>query len=253
MSAAHILVVGGTRGIGLAVSRAFLAAGSKVTLLARRAPEAPDLKDCAFVAADLMRPQELPERLASVAPLDGLVALQRYRGEGDDWEGEWALSLGSSRQLLEHFGRSAHPGAGAVLVSSLAGRMVAPEQPLSYHVAKAGMEQMVRYYAATLGQGNLRVNGVALGAVLKEGSSAFYEQHPELTEIYARITPLGRMGRAEEVARAIRFLVSAEASFITGQILTVDGGLSLLMQEALARRVSPATRDMSVTRSGAKP
>ena len=62
-----------------------------------------------------------------------------------------------------------------------------------------------------------------------------------LQALYQRITPLGRMGTAKEVAKAIAFLCGPEASFITGQDLTVDGGLSLMLQDTLAREVAGIT------------
>jgi len=109
---------------------------------------------------------------------------------------------------------------------------------VSYHVAKAALSQMVRYYAVALGPLGIRVNCVSPGTIMKEEAQSFYAAHPELWELYGRIIPLGRMGSAGEVARAIAFLCSPEAGYITGQELVVDGGLSVQWQESVARRAS---------------
>lgn len=251
----HALVVGGTRGIGLAVTRAFLAAGHRVTALARRPCEDPAFGPggATFLAADLSDPEAagraLDGLLAATGAPDATVFLQRRRGPGEDWEAEFTLALAATRVLLDRIGAAAAPDRdrGVVLVGSSAGRQVAPEQDLPYHLAKAALEQMDRFYAVRLGPRGLRVNAVALGTVLKQESRSFYEGQPELAGLYAGLSPLGRMGTAEEVARAILFLCGPGASWITGQTLAVDGGASLLTAEALARRSSPL-RDLSVTR-----
>lgn len=97
---------------------------------------------------------------------------------------------------------------------------------------------MVRYYAVTLGPRRIRVNSVSPGTVLKDESKDFYLKNEQLYNLYKGIIPLGRMGTAEEVANVVAFLCSSKASFITGQNIVVDGGLSLIWQETLARKVA---------------
>jgi NAD(P)-dependent dehydrogenase (short-subunit alcohol dehydrogenase family) len=125
-----------------------------------------------------------------------------------------------------------------VVVGSIGAESILDEQPVGYHVAKAGMQQMVRYYALPLGHLGIRVNSVAPSTVLKERSKEFYLAHPELTGLYDSINPLGRMGTSQDVIDAIAFLCSSRASFITGQDLVVDRGASLRAPESLARRVA---------------
>lgn len=234
----HALVVGGTRGIGRAVTRRLVADGHVVTVLGRRTPveaddpsvrvRAVDLADAAALA------RTLDEALEAEGPVSAAVLLQRFRGDGDAWEGELDVSLTATRTIVERLRGAFVPGGGAiVLVSSQASRLVAADQPVGYHVGKAGLRQMARYYAVALGPAGVRVNCVTPGAVLKEESAQAFLADPASGAIRAA-TPLGRIATAADVAAVVALLCSDDAAFVTGQDLAVDGGLSLLMQETLA-------------------
>jgi NAD(P)-dependent dehydrogenase (short-subunit alcohol dehydrogenase family) len=190
-----------------------------------------DLTDAALLSVTLR------EIVQQRGPLTNLVFVQRFRGETDPWQGELNVSLTATRTIIETLcGHFASHGAGSiVMVCSSASHLVADEQPVGYHVGKAALRQMARYYAVALGPRGIRVNCVTPGTVLKAESRAFYMRNKPLQHLYRRITPLGRMGTAEEIAGVIAFLCSPAASFVTGQDIAVDGGLSLLWQESLAR------------------
>jgi NAD(P)-dependent dehydrogenase (short-subunit alcohol dehydrogenase family) len=126
-------------------------------------------------------------------------------------------------------------------VSSAASKVVAAEQGPGYHVAKAGLDQLARYYAVVLGQKGIRVNVVSPGTVLKPENRDFYLGNERLQTLFKKVVPLGRMGTAQEVAEVIDFLGGPKASFITGQTLLVDGGVNLLSTETLARTLSDQT------------
>jgi len=242
MKTPHSLIVGGTRGIGRALTHQLAEESHNLSVVSRRAPEAVASTKVSYFAADLSQPQGVldlvRESIRVQGPLTGAVFLQRFRGEGDSWEGELRTTLTATKFLIENLVDDFGPDGGAiVLVSSNAGRYVARNQPLSYHVAKAGLNQMMRYYAAVLGKRGIRVNAVSPCTVLKEESQRFYLENEKLQELYHTITPLGRMGTATEVAQAIAFLLGSQASFVTGQELYVDGGMSLLLHDAMAREV----------------
>jgi NAD(P)-dependent dehydrogenase (short-subunit alcohol dehydrogenase family) len=197
-----------------------------------------------YWSVDLLKPGSWVSVLDDVVrrngPLSNLIFLQRYKKKEDSWEGEIGTSLTATKCIIEYLVDKFEKGTiGAiVLVSSAASRVIADEQPVGYHVAKAGIQQLCRYYAVVLGRKRIRVNTVTPGTILKPENREFYLRNPKLQKCFRQLIPLGRMGTAEEVAGVIAFLCSAKASFITGQDILVDGGVSLLAQETLARRLT---------------
>jgi NAD(P)-dependent dehydrogenase (short-subunit alcohol dehydrogenase family) len=254
-SRAHTLVIGGSKGIGRTLVRSLAGDGQAVSVISRSKPAG--LGGLPLVeswTADVADASALDTALAAVSsargPVSGAVLLQRYRGDGDDWAGELATSLTATRSVLEwvgEHGQFSGAGTAVVVIGSAAGAFIASEQPVSYHVAKAGITQMVRYYAVALGPKGVRVNSISPGTIVKEESQSFYESNPELERLYRDIIPLGRMGTARDVADLAMFLLSDRASFLTGQNIVLDGGVSLHWHEALARRVSPL-KDLNVAR-----
>jgi NAD(P)-dependent dehydrogenase (short-subunit alcohol dehydrogenase family) len=239
MSERHAIVIGGTRGIGLATARRLTDDWTSVSVIGRSQP-ADTGGRIRWCKADAMDAQALVAALDEAAAANGtpgaLVLMQRYRGDGDAWTGEIAATLTGSKAAIEWAGARMRPGGGAIVaVTSVASAHIVSEQPVSYHVGKAGLAHMVRYYAATLGAHGIRVNAVAPGTTVKDEARAYYDSHPEIGELFSRIVPLGRMGTSRDVAEAVAFLAGDRASFITGQEISVDGGVSLLGQEALAR------------------
>jgi len=241
--AQHVVILGGSSPLGLACAHTFASSGKFVSIVCSSANTALDLQadEIQVYKYDLEQLDSLSTFFSQLqsecGEVTNLVFFQRYRGSGDLWKGEYSVSLRATQILIDEFSAQSSQvnGRSIVIISSPAATNVALEQPLSYHVAKAALSQMVRYYAVALGPVGIRVNGVQPAIVFKTRAAVFYEQHPELVQLYERITPLGRMGIPEDIANAVMFLCSHSADFITGQILTVDGGLSLHEAASLSR------------------
>jgi NAD(P)-dependent dehydrogenase (short-subunit alcohol dehydrogenase family) len=234
-----MLVIGGTRGLGRELVSHFVQQGSRVSVIGRSVPErkrrgvrywAVDVRDETSLQATLDHVLEATGRINS------LVLFQRYRGSDDPWIGELETSLTATKTIVESLAQQFAEGEKSiVVVSSVNATLVAPYLPLGYHVAKAALIQMVRYWAIALGPAGIRVNSVSPGTVLKAESQDFFLENRDLRAFYEQITPLRRFGHASEVAQVIAFLCGNAASFVTGQDIVVDGGISLQWQESLAR------------------
>lgn len=255
----HSLIIGGTRGIGRALVRALAGKGRNVSVIGKHAPEKKDLKmpRVHYWTTNLLSQKNIEKVLTRIisrnGKLDNVVFFQRYRGTGDKWKNDIGISLTATKHIIEHLiDKFDVQGERSIaIVSSLLSRYVGSEQPVSYHVVKAALEQMARFYAVSLGHQMIRVNGVSLGTILKEESQNFYIKNKKLYDFYKAIIPLGRMGTSKNIADVIMFLCSNKASFITGQTIIVDGGVSLQSQESLARQLTPF-RDLNVVRQSRK-
>lgn len=238
-SAEHAILVGASKGIGREVAASFLRSGADVTILSRTVPT--HLDGAVHIEVDLSDLDGVSEVAAALAgdrpPFHNLVFLQRMRGEADDdlLRRELTVSVEATNLLIEALtaNRPADHAGAIVIVSSLAADLVAADQPLSYHVAKAALNAMVRYYAVRLAKDRIRVNGVTPGTVLRDEARAHFRDNPAEYERRIRYTPLGRMARADEIADVISYLCSDRASFITGQVVVADGGMSLMFQGTL--------------------
>jgi 3-oxoacyl-[acyl-carrier protein] reductase len=230
------LVTGGSRGIGAAIARELAAAGAHVTLSYRSGRDeaekvAEEIGARAEQAdvSDRVQAQALVEAAGEIDVLvnnagltrDGLLA----RMSDEDWREVIETNLGGTFYTC----RAATRGmmrrrSGAIVnVSSIVGLHGNPGQT-NYSASKAGIIGFTKALARELGVRGIRANVVAPGYVDTRLTQALPS---ELREGMLTSTPLGRFGTPEDVAGAVRFLCSDEASFITGEVLLVDGGLGM--------------------------
>ena len=230
------LVTGGSRGIGRAIALELGAAGAAVVVGYRSgAEEAAEVAAATggrAVQADVADPDSARALVEAAGELDILVNNAGITRDGllarmsDD---DWRVVLDTNLASVFYTCRAAVRGmmkrrAGAIVnVSSIVG-VHGNWGQTNYAASKAGIIGFTKSLARELGSRKVRANVVAPGYVKTQLTHVLPE---EATRAMVENTPLGRLGEPEDVARAVRFLCSDEASFITGEVLLVDGGLGM--------------------------
>jgi 3-oxoacyl-[acyl-carrier protein] reductase len=228
-----VLVTGGNRGIGLAIARAFSAAGDKVAIT-YRSGEPPeglfgvrcDVTDQTAVEAafDSVESQQGPvEVLVANAGITRDTLLLRMAE--DDFTAVLDTNLTGSYRVAKRAARSmlrARRGR-LIFISSVVGLLGSAGQA-NYAASKAGLVGLARSLARELGSRNITANVVAPGFVRTDMTDALPEERR--AEILAAV-PLGRYATADEIAAVVRFLAGEDAAYITGAVIPVDGGLGM--------------------------
>ena len=228
-----VLVTGGNRGIGLAIARRLAADGDAVTVTSRSGNEVPGLAvaqcdvrdaaavDAAFAAAEAEHgPVEVAVANAGITR-DQLLALMSEDDFGavidTNLTGAYRVARRAVRGMLKmRRGR-------IIFISSVVGLLGSGGQA-NYAASKAGLIGLARSLARELGTRNITVNVVAPGFVDTDMTAALADD--KKAAILAGV-PLRRYASADEVAAAVAFLASADAAYITGAVLPVDGGLGM--------------------------
>ena len=239
------LVTGGSRGIGRAITLKLADEGADVIINYFRKRDTAELTAhqarSKGVAAHIIKANvgeaekidrmfdEIEEKFGRLDILVNNAAsgVPRSALELDARGWDWTMDINARAFLLcaQRAARLMKDGGHMVTISSLGSRMAWPIYT-AVGVSKAALEALTRYLAIELAPRGISVNGVAPGAVESE-ALRLYTSDPALPTSTYHTTPAGRMVRAEDVAGVVAFLCSEEASMIRGQIIVVDGGLSL--------------------------
>lgn len=234
MNNRSIMVVGGSRGLGRYLSQKLQMVGAHTTIVSRTPPQ--DNGNGRYIQCDITNYEQVESTardwIVSEAKLDGLVFCQRFRSSGDDWIGEIATTLTATKNLITLFQANINDGASIVLVSSVNSRYVTQALPAGYHVAKAGLVQLARFFAVQFGSRRIRTNVISPGTFVKPETVSFYSGDDPRVQVLRRKPALLDLCTCEDVSNAIIFFLGDESRFVTGQELVVDGGASLFLHES---------------------
>ncbi|HEX3289355.1 MAG TPA: SDR family NAD(P)-dependent oxidoreductase [Mycobacterium sp.] len=231
------VVIGGASGIGWATARALAADGCRVTVADRNGEgaraKAGELGEPHTAAdVDVTDEASVQRLFDNIGPLDVVVNCAGFGSLGlitdlavDEFRSVVDVCLNGSFIVAKYAGQKLRAGGSLVTISSLNGRQPAIGMS-AYCSAKAGVSMLTQVAALEMGPRGIRVNAIAPGLVdtpLTEGSYAV----PGLVEDYLENTALGRSGKPEEIADAVVFVCSPKASWLTGEVLDLNGGAHL--------------------------
>ncbi|NVK45055.1 MAG: SDR family oxidoreductase [Rhodobacteraceae bacterium] len=252
------IVTGAANGVGLSVARHFLEQGAYVmcadmdeaSLIAEYGDEAEaEETKLAYFAGDLRQKLTIANLLsATIDAFDGVDILVNASRQvlmsaplsveddnvADLLEQNLMTSLRLTQQVAKWMIKNSEKSAdeeglvGSIVnLSSIAARRCQPEL-LAFSISSAAVDQMTRAMAVSLAPHRIRVNAVAFGSVMSSSLKDMLAENPDYRGEIVSKTPLGRVAPASEVAETVQYLTSDCSGFMTGQILTVDGGRTLV-------------------------
>lgn len=248
------IVTGAANGIGLAIGRHFVDKGANVVFadmdearLVKELGPNDDSRNFRWFAGDLRQKLTIANLLSATIDafdtVDILINASRQMVPGDPLDPDkdavemllqqnlmTALRLSQAvakRMVKQSEGRDPAPAGTIVNLSSIAARRSNPDL-LGYSVSTAALEQMTRSLAVALAEYRIRVNAVAFGSVMSASLKDALKDNSDFRGEIEEHTPLGRIASPRELAETVQFLSSDGSRFMTGQVLTLDGGRTLL-------------------------
>lgn len=249
------IVTGAANGVGLAIGRHFVKMGANVVFadmdekaleheIGQSLDETPNIR---MFAGDLRKKLTIKNLISATVDgferVDILVNAARQVMTTDPLSPDdnsveellqqntlmaMRLSQAVARRMIKQAdGDIDHPLGSIVNISSIAARRTHPDL-LAYSVSNAALDQLTRSMAVAFAQHRIRVNAVAFGSVMSASLRGSLKDQEEMREAIVDKTPLHRIASPGEVSDAVQYLASDAAGFVTGQIITVDGGRTLI-------------------------
>ncbi len=250
------LVVGGAGYFGQTICRKLAEQGAWIIIADLNIDKAKEIADsiasscsktsCVGIHINMAEEESITKAVAQTVKIFGKIDILinlSYAATGksveditmDQLDATLHINLAGAFILLKASSNYFSESASIIMFSSMYGH-VAPDprvypppmtpNPIDYGIAKAGIEQMVRYLAVYWGSRKIRVNAIAPGPFPND-SNPLYRNNPDYEAFKSRLnqkTPLGRIGNPDELTGAVVFLASNESSYMTGQVLNIDGG-----------------------------
>ena len=234
-AAREAVIIGGASGIGWATAQALAADGCRVTIADRDADGARDRASelrAAHATVDVTDEDSVQRLFDGIGPLDIAVNCAGFSNVGlitdmpaEDFRAVIDVCLNGAFIVAKHAGRHLREGGSLIQISSLNGRQPAAGMS-AYCAAKAGLSMLTQVAALEMGPRGIRVNAVAPGFVHTPLTAAAASV-PGVVEDYVDNTALGRAGTPEDIANAVVYLCSPGSSWLTGEVLDINGGAHL--------------------------
>lgn len=239
----HVLVTGGASGLGYAIAKAFIANQSKVVIVGRDAEKLARAQselgeNARAIAFDLNEIDRYPELLAQIQNAVGAIEVL-VNNAGINLKKEALTVSNQEYQAIVHTNQTAvfaltreiaqtmvGRGGNIIMISSMATHYGVPKV-VGYAASKSAVEGMTRVLAVEWAPHGIRINCIAPGFIATAMSAQAFENDPERKARALARTPMGKFGEPSDVANAALFLASAQAKYITGVVLPVDGGNSI--------------------------
>ena len=257
----RIVLIGCVQGHGLSIAKGCAENGAEV-LLVDRSPAIEEIRESIRKSggkadsrvADVLQPETVKAalgELSGASGIDGLIYFPRGRVRKkladispEDWDADLDVALKgaffSAQSAMTYF-RKAERHPFIITMSSILSEFVANESA-GYHSAKGGLDSLTRYLAVHLGPRGIRVNAIQMGWVIKdEDLSKFMSDENKAYRFHAEQShPLNKIGTSKDLLNAVIFLATENSAFITGQIIRVDGGMTIQEQSDLAKKMKSA-------------
>lgn len=244
----NALVTGGTRGIGLECARALGEAGARVAVAARSSSDGEQALaslsasgiEARFFKADLSSPEaartlisQVSDAFGSLQILVNNAGIARHGPSVEFSPVTWNEVINTNLSGLfwcsqEAIAMMLKNGGGAIVnVGSISGLISnVPQHQAAYNASKAGVHMLTKSLAGEFADQGIRINAVAPGYIETPMTRGGLD-NPEWSRIWLSMTPMGRVGQPHEIAAAVLFLASDAASYVTGSVLTIDGGYTI--------------------------
>ena len=227
------LIFGGSKGIGKIIFEMFRKNKEDAYVFSRKKNSDRNIQ------VDLSKQKSIDQMLKKQffknIKIKNIVFCQRHRGE--DVQDHVNVSVIATEKLIKKFERYMIKGCSIVFINSIASKYIVSEQNLGYHISKSALGTLTKFYAIKFGGKQIRVNSISPGTVIKPESTKFFKSNKEFKIISQHTIPLKRLCNTDDIANLVEFLCGKKASYITGQNIFLDGGLSCIGHESIARKL----------------
>lgn len=235
----HLIIFGGSSPIGLDLINNALKKNFIVTSIGRKKITI-NSKNFFFKKVDLslnnLNFKKIFKQLNRIK-ITHIVFLQRSRSKKESLDNEVKISVKPIIKIINEFYKENQKNKmkKSILITSspVVGKSTT-EQEIGYHLGKAMIDQIVRYYSVYLGKINCNINALSPDLILKKRTYYFFKKNKKLSKFIENVTPLKRMATTDEIAKIILNFISDELHYFNGQIFRLDGGIGSYNHLSLA-------------------